>query len=448
MRIAQLRLLPPDGEIMHPVADDPLTINLYLALALIVSCIFFSAFFAAAETALTASSRARMHALEKNGDKRASTIIRLLKSRERFIGAMLLGNTFASIGSSAIATSVLVNLAGERGAFYATGIMTALILVFAEVMPKTLAISYPERVSLAISRIVAFFVAIFGPVLIGVEALVRGVLRVLGVPVGHHSSILSGHEELKSAVDLMHKEGNVGRDDRDMFGGLLDLDQLNVQDVMVHRTKMRTINADLPPDELVREVLASPYTRLPLWRNEPENIIGVLHAKDLLRGLQASGGEASSLRIDDLALEAWFVPATTPVRDQLQGFLKRKTHFALVVDEYGEVMGLVTLEDILEEIVGDIRDEHDLAVQGVRQFPDGSVTVDGSVPIRDVNRVMDWSLPDEEATTIAGLVIHEARSIPEPGQVFTFHGFRFEVLRKTRNRITSLRILPVQRTRD
>jgi len=223
---------------------------------------------------------------------------------------------------------------------------------------------------------------------------------------------------------------------------LLDLKELEVSDVMIHRTKMRTISADLPPEELVREVLASPYTRLPLWRERPDNIIGVLHAKDLLRALDAAGGNSKAVKVSDIAFDAWFVPDTTSLQDQLQAFLKRKTHFALVVDEYGEVMGLVTLEDILEEIVGDIRDEHDLAVQGVRPQPDGSVNVDGSVPIRDLNRVMDWNLPDAEATTIAGLVIHEARAIPESGQVFTFHGFRFEVLRKNRNRITALRISP------
>jgi Mg2+/Co2+ transporter CorB len=227
-----------------------------------------------------------------------------------------------------------------------------------------------------------------------------------------------------------------------MFGGVLDLAELTVADVMVHRTRMRSINADLPPRELVAEVLASPFTRLPLWRERPDNIVGVLHAKDLLRALSAAQGDFDALRIDDIALEAWFVPDTTALEDQLQAFLRRKTHFALVVDEYGEVQGLVTLEDILEEIVGDISDEHDLAVQGVRQNGDGSVTVDGAVPIRDLNRVMDWHLPDEEATTIAGLVIHAARAIPEAGQVFTFYGFRFEVLRKTRNRITALRISP------
>jgi Mg2+/Co2+ transporter CorB len=163
----------------------------------------------------------------------------------------------------------------------------------------------------------------------------------------------------------------------------------------------------------------------------------------LLRALAAAGGDASKLNIADIAIEAWFVPDTTSVRDQLQAFLRRKTHFALVVDEYGVVLGLVTLEDILEEIVGDIRDEHDVAMQGVRPQPDGSVIVDGAAPVRDLNRTMGWSLPDEEATTIGGLVIHEARAIPESRQVFTFYGFRFEVLRKNRNRISALRIAPL-----
>ena len=250
----------------------------------------------------------------------------------------------------------------------------------------------------------------------------------------------SGHDELRGAVDLLHREGGVERSERDMFGALLELGEIEVSDVMIHRTNMRTINADLAPAELVREVLASPYTRMPVWRGEPDNIIGVLHAKDLFRALAAAGGDSSRLDIEDIALDAWFIPDTTTLRDQLQAFLRRKTHFALVVDEYGVVMGLVTLEDIIEEIVGDIKDEHDVAVQGMRPQPDGSVIVEGSVTIRDLNRAMDWNLPDEEATTIAGLVIHEARAIPEPRQVFLFHGFRFEVLRKNRNRIAALRI--------
>ncbi|MGB6177218.1 MAG: HlyC/CorC family transporter [Methylocella sp.] len=420
-----------------------LPLDVWLAIATILLCVALSAFFSASETALTAASRARMHALEKNGDRRAALVNRLLASRARLIGTTLLGNTLVNIGASALMTSILVALAGARGALYATGLMTVLLLVFAEVMPKTVAINYPDRTSLLVARVISFFVAVFGPVLIGVEVVVRGFLKMVGIDTSRRQSILSGHEELKSAVDLLHREGGVGRSDRDMFGGLLDLRDLEVSDVMVHRTKMLALNADLPSQDLIGEVVAAPYSRLPLWRGQPENIVGVLHAKDLLRALDAAGGEVKDFNVERIAIEPWFVPETTPVQDQLQAFLKRKSHFALVVDEYGVVMGLVTLEDILEEIVGDIADEHDLIVQGVRLLADGSAIVDGSVPIRDLNRAMAWDLPDEEATTIAGLVINEARAIPEPGQMFAFHNFRFEVLRKTRNRITSLKIMPV-----
>lgn len=417
-------------------------VDLWLDIAVVVFCITLSAFFAAAETALTAASRARMHAIEKGGDARAGIVTRLLDNRERFIGAMLLGNNISNIGASALITSVLLAMAGERGVLYATVLMTVIILVFAEVLPKTIAINYPDQASLFLSRMVSIAVAIFGPILAAVEALVQAILRIFGVTLGESRSMLSGVEELKSTVDLLHQEGGVERSDRDMVGGLLDLHDLEVQDVMVHRTKMQSINGDLPPAEVLREVLASPHTRLPIWRGEPDEIVGVLHAKDVLRAFSETGGDGSRLDIGAIAFEPWFVPATTSLQDQLQEFLRRKQHFALVVDEYGEVMGLVTLEDILEEIVGDIRDEHDLAVQGLRLNPDGSVTVDGSVPIRDLNRVLNWELPDEQANTIAGLVIHEAQTIPDVGQVFAFHGFRFEVLRKVRNLLTLMRVSP------
>ncbi|MBG0810191.1 HlyC/CorC family transporter [Methylosinus sp. H3A] len=419
-------------------------VDIWVAAFVVLLCVLLSAFFSASETALTAASHAHMHALEKEGDRRAGLVNRLLRQRNRMIAALLLGSTLVNIGGSAFTTSVLVYLTGESGAVYATIIMTVLLLVFAEVLPKTVAINHPDRLSLRVARVISLFVAIFGPLLFAVEAFVRGVLKLAGVEIGHGRTLLSPYDELKSAVDIMHEEGTVERNWRDMFGGVLDLQILHVADVMIHRTKMRTIDADLPPEQIVREVLASPFTRMPVWRDRPDNFIGVIHSKDLLRALDAAGADFSKLSIDDIALEPWFVPESTTLEDQLEAFLKRKTHFALVVDEYGEVMGLVTLEDILEEIVGDIRDEHDLAMQGVRPQGDGSVLVDGAVPVRDLNRVMEWSLPDEEATTIAGLVIHEAAAIPEAGQVFNFHDFRFEVLRKMRNRITVLKVTPTE----
>ncbi len=420
----------------------------WLTFSIMVALLGASAFFAMSETALTGASRASMLRLSKQGNRDAELVFRLFGMRERLIGALLLGNNIANIGASALATGIFTAWFGEVGVLYATAVMTVVVVIFAEVLPKTIAINAPDRISLLVARPMRATIFVLGPLLTVIEAVVRGLMRLIGIKIGANQPILSPIERLRGAVDLLHSEGKVEKQDRDMFGGLLDLRELQVSDVMVHRTEMVMINADLPPEDLVREVLATEYTRIPLWRGKPENIIGVLHAKDLLRAIRAADGDTSKIDVSTIALPPWFVPEMRPVSEQLKAFRRRKTHFALVVDEYGEVEGMVTLEDILEEIVGDISDEHDVVVAGVRGQPDGSVVVDGSVPIRDLNRAMDWHLPDEEATTVAGLVIHEARSIPERGQSFTFHGFRFRVLRRERNRITALRIVPVAREAD
>jgi len=422
-----------------------MTIFDWLTAAAIVVCLMISAFFSAGETALTASSRAAMMRLEKQGNRDATIVNRLLATRERLLGAILFANNLTTIAASTLLTGLLLALFGQVGVIYATLVMTVLIFVVAEVLPKTAAFNMPDRIALVVARPVDRMVRWFSPILKAVEWLVRFILRGFGMPVGKIHSILSPREELRGAVDLMHRAGIVEKLDRDMMGGLLDLRELVVSDVMVHRTKMVMLDADEKPREIVDAVLAAAVTRLPLWRGSPDNVIGVLHVKDLLRALHAAGGDASKIDIVSLATPPWFVPDTTPLYEQLQAFLHRKTALALVVDEYGELEGLVTLEDIMEEIVGDITDEHDIAVPGVRMLSDGSVNVDGAVPIRDLNRAMDWSIPDDEATTIAGVVIHEARSIPEPGQSFTFHGYRFHVLRKTRNRIMALRVTPLTR---
>jgi Mg2+/Co2+ transporter CorB len=422
-----------------------MTTMLWLAAAAIPLLIAISAFFSGSETALTAASKARMLQLERSGDHRAGLVGRLIQERERLIGALLLGNNLVNILASALATAFFLALFGRAGVAYATLVMTLIVLVFGEVLPKTLAIGNPDRVSRMIAPAVRVVVAVFSPVVTAVQFVVRGVLRLAGWDAAQAKAILSAADEIRGQVDLLHAEGVVVKAERDRLGGLLDLGELDVADVMVHRTNMLSVNAGEPPEKIVDDILASPYTRVPLWQEDPENIIGIVHTKDVLRLMKAVGGDVAKIDVCSIATKPWFVPDTTSLTNQLNAFLKRKAHIALVVDEYGEVQGLVTLEDILEEIVGDIADEHDIALEGVRPQPDGSVNVDGSVPIRDLNRAMDWHLPDEEATTIAGLVIHEARIIPDAGQAFTFHGFRFEVLRKNRNRITALRITPLAR---
>lgn len=423
-----------------------MTADIALILVAAVILLLIAAYFSAAETSLTATSRARMHQLEKEGVKRAAIVSTLIADRERLLGAILLGNNLVNILASALTTSVLIYFFGTVGVAIATVVMTALVLVFGEVLPKTLAITHVDRVALAVAAPIKFLVATVGPVLTGVRFIVRRTLHLFGIDVDAAQPVLSAHEELRGTIEIHHLEGQMVREDKNRIGGLLDLEQLEVADVMVHRKNMTLINVESPPADIIREVLASPHTRVPFWRGDAENIVGVLHVRDLLRAMHQAGGDTAHIDIAKLLSEPWFVPETTTLTEQLDAFLKRRGHLALVVDEYGALMGLVTLEDILEEIFGDIRDEHDVTVSGVRPQADGTVVVDGWVPIRDLNRAMAWELPDEEATTIAGLVIHQAQAIPDVGQVFSFYGFKFEIQRRQRNQIMSLRITPPKRT--
>lgn len=418
----------------------------WLVLLAILVCLALSFFFSGSETALTAFSRARMLRMEKAGNPNAGIVNRLLDARERLIGGILLGNNAVNITASSLATGLMLTWFGDIGIVYATVVMTIVVVVFTEVLPKTIAIKAPDRVALIVARPVRWVVWLLGPLLIAVEKLVRFLLSGFGLRIGEDVPILSAHDELRGAVDLLHRNGSVEKHDRDMVGGVLDLRELEVSDVMIHRTEMITVCADDAPEDVVKAILGLPVTRIPLWSRRPDNFVGILHVRDLLVAVQEAGVHLSKIDVVSLARPPWFVPTVRPLTEQLKAFRRRKTPLALVVDEYGEVMGLVTLEDILEEIVGDISDERDTHLPGLWPQPDGSVHVDGSVPIRDLNRAMDWNLPDERATTIAGLVIHEAQSIPEIGQTFTFYGFRFGVLLKDRNRITSLRITPLTQT--
>ena len=408
---------------------------------LILALLAISAVFSAAETALTRASRGRMHQLERDGDLGAKRVNLLLGDQEMMIGAVLIGYNVLNILSSALATEFITKVVpGAWGVALATSIMTVLVVVFVEVLPKTLAIVRADDVARSLSAPMLFVVRVLGPVIYAIQWVVRHTLRLFGVDLDMETDVLAAHEEIRGAVNYHHSEGAVESRDRRMLGGVLDLSDMAVSEIMVHRKSISMVDAGLPPRELVAKALESEHTRLPLYRGETENIVGVLHAKDLLKAMAAAHGVVDNIDVAAIVREAWFIPETTIVKDQLNAFLKRRAHFALVVDEYGALQGLVTLEDILEEIVGEIDDEHDQAIQGVRRQADGSVHVDGDVTVRDLNRAMDWDLPDDHAVTIAGLVIHEARAIPEPGQKFLFHRHRFQILRRQRNQITALRV--------
>ena len=417
--------------------------GLWLTVAAIVGLLVMSAFFSGSETALTAASRGKLRALADRGSRGARLALRVTEDSERLIGAVLLGNNLVNILAAALATSLFTGLFGDGGVALATLVMTLLVLVFAEVMPKTYAITNPESAATRVARPIAALVSLLSPVVAMVRWYVRLSLRAFGVRTDPGSRVLAVHEEIAGTIALGHSEGAVQKDDRDRLLGALDLKHREVEEIMLHRSDIEMIDADAPPAEILNSCLASNHTRLPVFRGEPENIVGVIHAKDLLRAVHRLKDRDSFADLDvlDVAMEPYFVPETTTLDDQMREFLRRHTHFALVVDEYGALQGLITLEDILEEIVGEITDEHDSSeTEPLARAEDGSCIVEGAMTIRDFNRATDWALPDDRANTVAGLVIHESQSIPTVGQVFSFHGFRFEVLEREANRITRLKV--------
>jgi Mg2+/Co2+ transporter CorB len=411
------------------------------ALAILV-LLLLSAFFSASETALTAASRARMLRLARGGNKRAMAVQDLQKDVEQLLGTVLLIYNAVNILATALATSLFTGMFGEYAVAAATAAMTVLVILFAEVMPKTLAIHNPDRSAMIVGPTIKVLVRLLSPLTNAVQKLVRFALGMVGLGIEHNQPVLSVKDELRGTIELHAHEGSMIKPHRDMLGSILDLDDLEVSEVMVHRGSMLMIDAAIGAEAIVDAIIRSPYTRVPLWRDNPENILGVLHAKDVLRKSREQDDDLTMAQIEALLLPPWYVPDTTSLREQLNAFRARRSHFALVIDEYGALKGLVTLEDILEEIVGDIADEHDVARRGIRPLPDGRLIVEGTTTIRDLNRAMDWELSDEHATTVAGYVIHEAQTIPEAGQAFKFHGFKFDVLQKRRNQLTLIRITP------
>jgi len=430
--------------------------SIWWTLGAIVALVGLSAFFSGSETALTAVNRASMFQMAARGSKGAQAALKLGEDNERLIGSILLGNNLVNILAASLATSLFTAAFGEAGVAWSTLVMTFIVLVFAEVAPKTYAITFPERAAVRVAPVIQIMVRVLAPLVAGVRITVRVALAVLGVKVDPDAHVLAPVEQIKGTIVMHHSEGGVDKTERDRLLASLDLKDREVAEVMTHRRDLAAISADAPPDEIIEYCLASPYTRVALWRGDPENIVGVLHAKDLLRAehtqlrasarkTEAENGDQPKLDVMSVAMPPWFVPDTRRLDDQLHAFLTRRQHFALVVDEYGTLQGLVTLEDILEEIVGEITDEHDVEEEEIARETDGSVLVHGTMTIRDLNRLCDWSLPDDEATTIAGLMIHEAQTIPNEGQVFVFHGVRFEVLERSRHQITKLRLKPMVR---
>ena len=406
---------------------DDLT-NFYLFL--VVFLMIISALFSCSETSITAASRAKIHRLANEGSKRAKKLEKLLKSREKVISTMLIGNNAVNILASAIATSVLIELFGDAGLLYATVGMTIIVLLFAEITPKTIALKAPDKIALFLAPLIDFLVKILMPVAHLSQKMVDSVVDLF-FPKNYKNSKGEELEEIRDAVDLKHKEGSIFKYDKDLIDGVLDLSDTEISEIMVHRKEIESINADLPIMEIVRNALEISYTRIPLWRGNQENIVAILNVRKLLKALHFYKGSFDKFDINSATSEPWFVPAGNSLRSQLFAFRKKKKRFALVVDEYGSLLGLVTLEDILEEIVGEIKEQDDESEINIIKIKSGAYKIAAKSLIRNINKKLDWDLlEDDRAYNLAAFIINNLGRIPDEKENFMIEGYYFEILKK------------------
>ena len=411
---------------------------------LVAACIGVSAFFSSGRAALTHAARPRMHRLAQLGNRRAKLVSSLIDRRDDVIGALRLGNMVVNVVIASLTTALLGSMYGVYGVFYAVVLAFALSLLLGEILPRSLTQLGPDRVVLFLAPALQLTAALLGPIMEGGARMVRRLLRLPDPRLRLDHDVVAHEQLLRGAIELHDEPGTekAAPDEKKMLRSVLDLAELTVSSVMTPRGTVEALDGALPVATLVERVLASPHTRIPLYRGQPENIVGVVHAKALFRAVHRHRGPLDQLSLQGFVTAPWFILETTSLLDQLQAFKLKREHFAVVVDEYGVLRGVVTLEDIIEEIVGEIDDETDVRVAGVEALDDGSFICLGSVPVRDLNREFGWHLPEDVATTIAGIVLHEARRIPEVGQTFAFHGFRFEVLGREGNRIARLKVTP------
>lgn len=405
---------------------------------IIIIMIALSALFAATETAITASSPGKIHKLKVAGDKRAKTVLQVLKKKEKVIGTLLIGNSLINTVCTTIATTLFISFLGDNGPLVASAVMAFIIIVFAEVVPKAIAVAKAEQLALKMASTIVIFLKLFKPINIALDYITKIFCFIFRINLNPQ---ISGTEEVRGVIEHYHQEGGVYKTDRNMLGGILDIRNMTVSEIMTHRSNIITINIDLPSEVIIKTLLSSSHTRIPLWKDNRDNIIGILNLKDLLKSLYEHNNDQKKININELLTPPWFIPENALVVDQLNAFRERNNHFACVVDEYGDLQGIITLEDVIEEIVGPITDEHDRHSDEIIKKSDTEYVIKGTTTIRDVNRELDWNLPDDDANTIAGLIIHKIARIPNRGEIIELFNFKIIILKKTANKIDSLRII-------
>ena len=409
--------------------------DLSIFFLIILFLIICSAFFSSSETALTAVSEARINELVNKGNKKAKLIEKILKNRDKMIGTILIGNNFVNIIASVYATSFAIEFFTNVPLIIVTIILTIILVIFAEMIPKTYALKNADEIALTVSPLINLIIILFTPFTFLTEKL----SKIITGP--DYASEEAKTEELKGMIRLHAGKETRAIERGKIMSSMIDIEDVNIEEVMTHRGVVTMIDINSSAANIYKIAGESPYTRIPVFSGTQDNIIGILHAKELFRFLQRNMfQDTKSIALKDILIDPYFAPETTPILDQLEIFRGRKEHFAIVVNEYGDFRGIVTLEDIIEEIVGEIDDETDINVEGVKSQPDGSLIIDGSVTIRDLNRSLAWDLPDENYNTIAGLVVFETKTIPNPGQEFRLFGIKIRILQKDKNFLSKLRL--------
>ena len=412
-----------------------------ISVAAIIILLFLSAFFSGSETALTGASQAFVTDQEKNGhNPRAKLVSRLFERRDNLIITTLLGSNLSNTLATSLSTSVLIGIFDNEGVAYATVIMTFLVLIYTDMLPKSYAVRNANTTALLVAPLINVFVKMFSPIVWALQKIVNLTFRIFGIakPNVTADDTLS---EVRGAIYMYN--GQERRQEQEMLKSILDLPDITVYDVMNHRKNLFSLDIDMPVKKFLQKIENCPFSRIPLYKDRPENIVGVIRVKTLFKAVIDCGGDYKKVHLSELMTQPWFIPDNTTLKQQLQMFRARREHFAIVVDEYGVLQGIVTLEDILEEIVGDINDESDISnldIMGIRKIADNTYIVDGQVPIRDLNRKFGWNIEDDNAVTIAGYLLDMTRSIPSVGQKFIFDGFQFEVLKRNKNQLRQIKI--------
>ncbi len=404
--------------------------------------LFLSAFFSGSETALTGASQGYMIDKEKNEhNSKAKIINKLFKHRDKLIITTLLGSNLFNTLATSLATSVLISLFGKEGVAYATIIMTFLVLIYTDMLPKSYSVKHANTVALHVAPAVRFWVVLFSPVTYVLQKIVHITFRLFKLQYNNNNSEESAISEIRGAIYMY--DGEQIKEEREMLKSILDLDEITVYDVMNHRKNLFSINIDTPVEKILAKVKNCPFSRIPLYKDKPENIVGIIRVKSLFKAAIEKKGNYKEIKIEEIMTKPWFIPDTTTLKQQLQLFRSRREHFAVVVDEYGDLQGIVTLEDILEEIVGEINDESDISsidIMGIKKVGEKTYLIDGQVPLRDLNRKFNWDLNDENAVTLAGYLLEMTRSIPEQGQKFVFNNLQFEIIKRNKNQISQIKI--------